>query len=261
MTGTNCGLSPRCPAVATIDNGFVPLLAAQVQLRGQPTTGTAQRVIARLVGHPTGWLGLQVAVRAGTGSVLVRPGTGGVHADIPGDLAGRVGDGLQRGQDPLPGAIALPPAKQRVDRRPGAVVGRNVPPRSTNPDTPPHPVDQPAFIPQRRSPRPLARRQQRFQRCPLRVGEVEPCRHRYPVHEVSVLMVVLVDEPSTGDLTYFRSPTRRQHVPPGHTPPPTSTHDLGREERTVVAWCQQPLADAGTLARRNRRAFLFWIPS
>jgi hypothetical protein len=36
-----------------------------------------------------------------------------------------------------------------------------------------------------------------------------PPRHRYSGHEVSVLMVFFVDEPSTGDLATYRSPTRR----------------------------------------------------
>ena len=45
---------------------------------------------------------------------------------------------------------------------------------------------------------------------PLRVGQVSPPCHRYGGHEVSVLMVVLVDEPSTGDLAVYRSPTRQR---------------------------------------------------
>src|SRR5439155_24045573 len=36
--------------------------------------------------------------------------------------------------------------------------------------------------------------------------------HRYPGHEVSVLMDVLVDNPSTGDLATYRSPTRRRQI-------------------------------------------------
>src|SRR5512132_3320611 len=39
---------------------LLPLLTPQVQLRGQPATGAAQRVIGRLLAHPTGRLGLQV---------------------------------------------------------------------------------------------------------------------------------------------------------------------------------------------------------
>jgi hypothetical protein len=42
----------------------------------------------------------------------VRPGHRGIHADIPGDQPLRVRAGLQPGQHPPPGAIALPAAEQ-----------------------------------------------------------------------------------------------------------------------------------------------------
>jgi hypothetical protein len=53
-------------AVATVSGGqhdgegFLALLAAQVQFRGQPAAGAAQRVIGRLDGDPTRWFGLQI---------------------------------------------------------------------------------------------------------------------------------------------------------------------------------------------------------
>lgn len=53
-------------AVATLPSGkhdrqwFLPLLAAQVQLGGQPTPGPTQRMIGRLVTDSTGRFGLQI---------------------------------------------------------------------------------------------------------------------------------------------------------------------------------------------------------
>ncbi|WP_406081995.1 hypothetical protein [Micromonospora sp. NBC_00858] len=40
---------------------FLALLAAQVQLRGQPTAGAAERVVGRLDADTAGWFGLHVA--------------------------------------------------------------------------------------------------------------------------------------------------------------------------------------------------------
>ncbi len=40
--------------------GFLALLAAQVQLRGQPTAGPAQRMVGRLDADTAGWFGLQI---------------------------------------------------------------------------------------------------------------------------------------------------------------------------------------------------------
>ncbi|WP_346540178.1 hypothetical protein [Micromonospora sp. DPT] len=40
--------------------GFLALLAAHVQLRGQPTAGAAQRVVGRLDADAAGWFGLQI---------------------------------------------------------------------------------------------------------------------------------------------------------------------------------------------------------
>jgi hypothetical protein len=67
------------------------LLTAQVQLRGPATPGTPQRVVHRLdTANTAGRLGLQIPPFRRPSGVLVRPGDGRVHADIPGDQPGRI---------------------------------------------------------------------------------------------------------------------------------------------------------------------------
>jgi hypothetical protein len=76
-------------AVAAVPGGqhdrqrLLALLAGQVQLRGQPAPRAAQRVVGRLDAHTTGRFLLKISLAARPGSVLVRPGDGGVHADVP----------------------------------------------------------------------------------------------------------------------------------------------------------------------------------
>src|SRR5690606_35073971 len=93
-----------------------------------------------------------------------------------------------------------------------------VPPGRAGSHPPPNPVNQLPLAPLGRTTCPFRlgqhRPENRLQHRPLRVSQVEPPRRRYAGHEVSVLMVVLVDEPSTGDLTRSGSPTRRP--PPDH---------------------------------------------
>src|SRR5881392_4198599 len=92
--------------------------------------------------------------------MLVRPGSGRVHADIPGDQPGRVRPALQLGPDPRPRADALPATEQAVDRLPGPVPPGHVPPRRAHPAPPPDPVDQLSLGPLRRAARLLALGQQ-----------------------------------------------------------------------------------------------------
>ena len=84
---------------------------------------------------------------AGPGGVLMGTGDGGVDADLPGDQPLGVGLGLQPGQDPLPGAIALPAAKQPIHRLPGPVAGGHIPPRRPGAGSPADPINQLAFAP------------------------------------------------------------------------------------------------------------------
>jgi hypothetical protein len=85
----NCGLSPRCPAVSTIGNGFCPCSQPRCSFvvrppRSDPTRGRPAPARHRRAVRPPD------PPFAGTGRVLVRPSGGGVHAHIPGDPPGRV---------------------------------------------------------------------------------------------------------------------------------------------------------------------------
>jgi len=65
------------------------------------------------------------------GGVLVGAGNGGVDADVPADQPGRISAGLEPGQDPGLGAVALPAAKQPVDGLPPPVAGGHISPGRT----------------------------------------------------------------------------------------------------------------------------------
>jgi hypothetical protein len=78
-------------------------------------------MIPGLVLEATGWFGLQVAVAAGTSGVLVCPGDGGIHADVPHDRPGGVGECLQHLHDERPHPGALPTPEQSVDRLPASI--------------------------------------------------------------------------------------------------------------------------------------------
>src|SRR5690606_40901324 len=69
------------------------------------------------------------ALPISAGSVLMSPHDGGIHTDLPLDAPGRIREGLQRGDQLLPGSGTLPAAEQPVHRLPGAVTGRHVPPQ------------------------------------------------------------------------------------------------------------------------------------
>src|SRR5439155_4841853 len=189
------------------------LLTGQMQLGGPATPRPAQRVIVRLVTtYPARRFELQFRPLPGTGGVLMGTGDGRVNAHVPRDQTQHISPALQPGQDPRPGAITLPASVQPVHRAPMPVAVRHVTPGRPGPYPPPDPIDQLPLAPLRRPTRLLTLGQQRLQHRPLPVGQVEPPRHRYPGHEVSVLMDVLVDNPSTGDLATYRSPTRRRQI-------------------------------------------------
>lgn len=142
-------------------------LLASAPARGRPVLHRPHRA-ARLAGPPF----------TSTGRVLMRPRDGGIHTDIPGDQTSRVRAFLQAGQDPPPGSVSLPPPEQPIDRLPGPISCRHVPPRRTDPHPPADAIDQPASGPFRRTTWPLRPRQQRLQHRPLRVTQIEPPRHR-----------------------------------------------------------------------------------
>src|SRR5512133_4023395 len=110
--------------------------------------------------------------------MLMRPGHRGVHADLPGDQPLGIRLGLQGGEDPLPGAVALPAPTQSVHRLPGPVAGGGVPPWRAGAGAPADPVDELAFAPGGWPAGLLAPGQQRFQSGPLLVGQVSSSHAR-----------------------------------------------------------------------------------
>lgn len=70
-TGTNCGESPRCPAVITIDMGSLALLDGQVQLGGEPAARAPQPVITGLSEDTARRFFLQVALPSSPGRMAV----------------------------------------------------------------------------------------------------------------------------------------------------------------------------------------------
>lgn len=57
----------------------------------------------------------------------------GVDAQVPRDRAFRIGQGLEPGEDPVPGAVPLPSAEQVVDPAPRPLRDGHVPPRNAGP--------------------------------------------------------------------------------------------------------------------------------
>jgi len=155
-------------------HGLLTLLDSQVQLGREPAARASQSVISGLHEHAARWFLLQVALFAGPGRVLMGAAHRGVDAQVPRDRAFRVGQGLEPGEDAVPGAVPLPPAEQVVDPAPRSVLDRHVPPRNTGTNSEPYAVDQLPPRPDRRPPRPGTPRQQRLQHRPLLVREISP---------------------------------------------------------------------------------------
>ena len=153
-------------------------------------------MVGRFGRDTTRWFDLLVSVVAGAGGVLMRPHDRRVDADVPVDLVGGVGDGLQPGQHVCPGTVALPAAEQSVDGVPGSVAVRDVPPRGADADAPADSVDELAFRPLRWAAGLLDAGQQRSQTRPVHVGQVRSPRYRCAGHEVSgIFRFCLVAKP------------------------------------------------------------------
>src|SRR4029453_1691065 len=137
-TAPNWGLSPRWPAVTTIDRGAGhPRRPGAACSSAHPGSARGHDLGARCRPRPV----LRVAGPpfAGAGGVLVGPGHRGIDADLPGDQALGVGLGLQGGEDLLPGAVALPAPEQTVDGLPWPIPLGHVPPRRAGPSPPADP--------------------------------------------------------------------------------------------------------------------------
>lgn len=131
-------------------------------------------MVTRLGEHATWRFFLQITPSPGPGRMLMDTADRGVDAQIPRDRTLRVGQGLEAGEDPVPGAVSLPSAEQVVDPAPRPLLDGHVSPRHTGPDPEPYAVDQPPPRPERQPPRLRALRQQRLQCRPLLVREISP---------------------------------------------------------------------------------------
>lgn len=95
-TISNCGESPRCPVVITMD-------IASARGRDRPARWRRRRAVpSASPPFPR------------PGGVLVGPADGGIDVDLPGDQVLRIRLGLELDEDVLPGSVALPAAEQVV---------------------------------------------------------------------------------------------------------------------------------------------------
>jgi hypothetical protein len=161
--------------------GLLALLDRQVVLCGQAAAGPPEGLISWLV---PGRLGLQVPlfrVPAACWCAWTAAGSMDTSQVTCPAMSARVAG--RRGPSPRSRRAASAGTARR--RSPSAVGRRDVPPRRPGPDPPPDPVYELPSRPLRWPPWLLSARQQRLQHRPLRIGQVEPPRHRYPGHEVS----------------------------------------------------------------------------
>ena len=253
-TAANCGLSPRCPAVISTDSGLRPCSQARCSFVVNPAPERPNPWSAGSGGPvPPGGSTCRSPF-ACPGGVLVGAGNGGVDADVPADQPGRISAGLEPGQDPGLGAVALPAAKQPVDGLPPPVAGGHISPGRT------------ATRVRHRIPS-MSRRLVRFGGRPdlVPVGSsgasiahwvsVRSCR---PVtggdHEVSGGLVFFVEVPATGDLATFRS--TRHHNSLDRRIRRLLKHDLAAEGAAPygpLTACPPNPARARTLAASSGR--------
>lgn len=148
------GPLPRCD-----DQGqrAAAAVRAQVDLACEAAARTPQALVScttstsrstRLCRGVSSWC--STASSPGAGRVLVRAHDGGIHRDVPVDLADRVGCCLELLQQSLPGAVRRPEPMALVDRLP-----RPEPLRQIAPVHPgPHPVQDPVITCRRSRHRP-----------------------------------------------------------------------------------------------------------
>jgi hypothetical protein len=140
-------------------SSLLTLLDGQVQLGAEPAARAAQPVITRLGDHATRRLLLRITLLAGPGRMLMGAADRGVDVQVPRDRTVRVGQGLEAGEDTVPGAVPLPSAEEVVDPVPWPVLGGDVPPWNPGTDPEPYAVDQLPPRPDGRPSRPRAFRQ------------------------------------------------------------------------------------------------------
>ena len=161
---------PAWPAVTTSDSGRCPASQARCSLvvsppRDRPRPWSLGSMSWSVLGGST-WTSPFAARRRRAGA----PGRRWSRLTRPRISVGD-GAGLQLGEQPGPGAVALPGAEQAVAGLPGPVPFRDVAPRRPGADPPADAVDDLPAIP-RPPPGRLDRRQHLFQHLPLRLGQI-----------------------------------------------------------------------------------------
>src|SRR5512135_1458857 len=174
--GSSCGLSPACPSVSRIVSGRPRASAARSSLvvgppRDRPSASPGQVSTAPGSGQVTSTgprRPLFPARRPNAGDA----NAGGVHVHGPLHRHPVVVD-LDVGQDPIPGAIDLPPAQPLVAGLPRPVSLGDVSPRRPGGQLPADAVEHlPVIMPSAVSPSRL--RQHALNACPRLVGELMP---------------------------------------------------------------------------------------
>jgi hypothetical protein len=105
--------------------------------------------------------------------MLVRTHDGGVHRNVPVELTGRVGRGLDLLQQTLPGAVGRPQPVAFIDRLPRTEPLGQIPPLHPGPHPVQDPVDHLPVIPPPAT-TPVADRKERPQPFPLAIRQVTP---------------------------------------------------------------------------------------
>lgn len=85
------------------------MLDGQVQLGREATARTSQPVIIGLGEDAARWVLLQATLFASPGRMLMGAADRRVDAQVPRDRPLRVGQGLEPGENLLPGTVPLPP--------------------------------------------------------------------------------------------------------------------------------------------------------
>ncbi|ALM36625.1 hypothetical protein SFR_5864 [Streptomyces sp. FR-008] len=105
--------------------------------------------------------------------MLMGPHDGGVDRDVPVDLPGRIGLGLDPLEQAFPGSVGRPQAVTFVDRLPRTEPFRQVTPLNAGPHPVQNPVDHLPVIPPPAT-TPVTDRQKRPQPFPLGIRQITP---------------------------------------------------------------------------------------
>jgi hypothetical protein len=107
----------------------------------------------------------------------MRPHHRGIHRHRPPLPLGLVAAAAQLGNDPRPRPVRRPASVPVIDRLPIPETRRQIPPRTTRPGPPQHPVDHRPVIGPPATPPRRTIRQQSLQTSPLPLGQIMTIKH------------------------------------------------------------------------------------